>query len=277
MQRSSLQVIGHFSDRIKTKWNATDTFKPGGESDWVAKLMSLTSAKVEILFFVRPVHGNEELWKGGGNLSIHFCGTMTMLSSFFTLWFLSLSSVSTEQWQVCVMKVVPPITSTARPVTLEKSESKVKSTALLTSEYAQGEMLQNYKEWVEIVLMMSIWSNDAQMPRFLETVAPDNVLWRKMLKCSHSLMVKWHVESTHFPDMENHQHPKGWIPGHTKIGPVLEVATNYHEGKPGVEIGDWIFYLKADLNRGSESLTDSTSSWEIWQRKNESMRTRRTL
>ena len=30
--------------------------------------------------------------------------------------------------------------------------------------------------------------------------------------------------------------PKGWICGDTKIGPVFEVVTNYHEGKPGVEI-----------------------------------------
>ena len=30
--------------------------------------------------------------------------------------------------------------------------------------------------------------------------------------------------------------PKGWIRGSTKIGPVLEGTTNYHQGKPGIEI-----------------------------------------
>ena len=30
--------------------------------------------------------------------------------------------------------------------------------------------------------------------------------------------------------------PKGWIRKNTKIRPVLEVVTNYHQGKPGIEI-----------------------------------------
>ena len=30
--------------------------------------------------------------------------------------------------------------------------------------------------------------------------------------------------------------PRGWIRGNTKIGLVLEVVTNYHQGKPGIEI-----------------------------------------
>ena len=36
-------------------------------------------------------------------------------------------------------------------------------------------------------------------------------------------------------------------------------------------------YLKMDLTRGSGSLTDSTNSWETWQKKCESMKTMRTL
>ena len=30
--------------------------------------------------------------------------------------------------------------------------------------------------------------------------------------------------------------PKGWVRESTKIGPALEVVTNYHQGKPGIEI-----------------------------------------
>ena len=29
---------------------------------------------------------------------------------------------------------------------------------------------------------------------------------------------------------------RGWIRASTKFGPVLEVVTNYHQGKPGIEI-----------------------------------------
>ena len=38
------------------------------------------------------------------------------------------------------------------------------------------------------------------------------------------------------PRDEEASHPKGWIQGNTKIGPVLEVATSYLHGKHGVEI-----------------------------------------
>ena len=38
------------------------------------------------------------------------------------------------------------------------------------------------------------------------------------------------------PRYEKSSDPKGWIRGHTKIGPVLEVTTSYLQGKYGVEI-----------------------------------------
>ena len=53
-----------------------------------------------------------------------------------------------------------------------------------------------------------------------------------------------------FPREESTSHPKGWIQGNTKIGPVLEVATSYLHGKYGVEIRIW------SLNR------DNTHSWD---------------
>ena len=51
------------------------------------------------------------------------------------------------------------------------------------------------------------------------------------------------------PKEEGASHPKGWIQGNTKIGPVLEVATSYLHGKYGVEIRIW------SMNR------DNTHSW----------------
>ena len=38
------------------------------------------------------------------------------------------------------------------------------------------------------------------------------------------------------PREDEASHPKGWIQGNTRIGPVLEVATSYLHGKYGVEI-----------------------------------------
>ena len=46
-------AVGHMSflgPSSETKWNATDTFKPGGEWDRVAELMMKNQ------YFVQPVH-----------------------------------------------------------------------------------------------------------------------------------------------------------------------------------------------------------------------------
>ena len=47
--------------------------------------------------------------------------------------------------------------------------------------------------------------------------------------------LKVHVESTHYLKDKLSQ-VKGWIRGNTKIGPVLDVAVSYHQGRYGVEI-----------------------------------------
>ena len=41
------------------------------------------------------------------------------------------------------------------------------------------------------------------------------------------------------PREDGASQPKGWIQGHTKIGPVLEVTTSCLHGKHGVEIRIW--------------------------------------
>ena len=39
------------------------------------------------------------------------------------------------------------------------------------------------------------------------------------------------------PRDDGSSQPRGWIPGNTKIGPVLEVTTSCLHGKHGVDIG----------------------------------------
>ena len=61
--------------------------------------------------------------------------------------------------------------------------------------------------------------------------------------------------------------PKGWIREGTKIGSVLEVNTNYHQGKPGIEIrieslsGDnsqFLVRISNGLNNFVRDLTDKS-------------------
>ena len=64
--------------------------------------------------------------------------------------------------------------------------------------------------------------------------------------------------------------PKGWIRGVTKIGSVLEMVTNYHQGNPGVEIridsfsGDgsqsWV-RISNELNTFARESTEKTRTF----------------
>ena len=67
------------------------------------------------------------------------------------------------------------------------------------------------------------------------------------------------------PRDEESSTPKRWIRENTKISPVLEVTTNYHHGKPGIEIGiaslsgdeshSWV-RIFSDLNKFETDLTE---------------------
>ena len=41
------------------------------------------------------------------------------------------------------------------------------------------------------------------------------------------------------PRSDDSSQPKGWIQGNTRIGPVLEITTNYLYGKHGIEVRIW--------------------------------------
>ena len=57
------------------------------------------------------------------------------------------------------------------------------------------------------------------------------------------------------PRDETSSDPKGWIRWNTKVGPVLEVTTNYLQGKHGVEI------RTESVNKDKFSLVGQNFSW----------------
>ena len=67
------------------------------------------------------------------------------------------------------------------------------------------------------------------------------------------------------PRDEKSTDPKGWIRGNTKIGPVLEVTTNYLQGKYGVEVriesvNKDNFHSWVRISHGLNKLVTSTKS-----------------
>ena len=86
------------------KWYSTHDSKPQGEWDRVAELMMIKFSESGHPVFraTSPLSRGTLKTKGGGKLSIHFCAVEIRLKLFFAQLFLLISSVSTEQSQVCV-------------------------------------------------------------------------------------------------------------------------------------------------------------------------------
>ena len=146
--------LGHWSflgPCSETKWNATDTFKPGREWDRVAERMMSNLRESDHTMFCATSALDR------GQLKIKGCRKILLLKRILALLFLSVSSVSTAQSQICVQNSVTPLTSSEITyAVMEQSESNAGSADLLniqrplqTSEQAQSNLLHNHKERVQ--------------------------------------------------------------------------------------------------------------------------------
>ena len=92
----------------ETKWHSTDKERPGGKWDRVAELMMIKFGESghKVFRATSPLSRGELKSKGGGKLSFHFCADGDTIETVFTQPFLSMSSVSTEQSQICVKNTV---------------------------------------------------------------------------------------------------------------------------------------------------------------------------
>ena len=92
------------------KWYSTYNERPRGEWDRVAELMMIkfrASGHQVFRTTTSPVSRGTLKSKGGGKLSVHFCADGDTIETVFAQLFLVISSVSTEQFQVCVRNTVP--------------------------------------------------------------------------------------------------------------------------------------------------------------------------
>ena len=63
------------------------------------------------------------------------------------------------------------------------------------------------------------------------------------------------------PRDDESSQPRGWIQGHTRIGPVLEVTTSYMYGAHGIEIRSWS--LSQDDSHSWVRITDGTNKYVV--------------
>ena len=93
---------------LKKKWYSSKIDRPQGEWDRVAESMMIRFGESGHPVFraTSPLSRGTLKSKGGGKLSIHFCADEGTIETFFAQLFLLISSVSTEQSQICVRNSV---------------------------------------------------------------------------------------------------------------------------------------------------------------------------
>ena len=91
------------------KWYSTYDSRPQGEWDSVAELMMIqfSESRHPVFRSKGPLYRGTLKSKGGGKLSIHFCADEGTIETVFAQLFLLISSVSTEQSQICVKNTKP--------------------------------------------------------------------------------------------------------------------------------------------------------------------------
>ena len=96
----TMVIIGRGSEK---KWYSAEN-SPQGAWDNIAEEMLLKFAESGHPTFraTTPLSRGQLKSKGRGKLSVHFAADDSQLTQFFALSFLSVSSVSTEQWQLHV-------------------------------------------------------------------------------------------------------------------------------------------------------------------------------
>ena len=187
------------------KWYSTHDSEPQGEWDRVAELMMIKFSESGHPVFraTSPLSRRTLKSKGGENCQYTFALTRERLKLFCAQLFLLISSVFTEQSQICVknVKVKPAIQERSEKLSQKDRVIKFCTDAgfLTTVEVGQYFMTKDTEEFSQFTV--SVACREYTLPRD-----------------------------------EDSSEPKGWIRGNTKIGPVLEGTTSYLQGKYGVEI-----------------------------------------
>ena len=91
------------------KWYSTYDSRPQGESDRVAELMMIKFGESghPVFRVTSPLSRGTLKSRRGGKLSIHFCANGRTIENVFAQLFQLISSVSTEQSQICVKNTKP--------------------------------------------------------------------------------------------------------------------------------------------------------------------------
>ena len=194
--------------------------------------------------------------KGGGKLSFHFCANGDTIETVFrTIISFNQLSIYGAVSDLCE-ECSSCRTRTGRPVLAEQSDPFFAPADLLMMTPrpsieipAQENLLQKHKERMEKLPHLDQLIKICTYAGFLKTVGVGQYLMTKQIDEFSQFTESVACREYTLPRDDKSTDPKGWIQGNTKIGPVLEVATSYLQGKHGVEI------------RTESVNTDNSHSW----------------
>ena len=152
----SAQLVSNYAKRFspgrwsflglgsEKKWYSTLECKPQGEWDRVEELMMIKfgDSKHPVFKSTSPLSPGVLKSKGGGKLSFHLCADEGTIETVFAQLFPLISSVLTQQSQMCVCHV-------GQSDPLFVPTSVMKTPTPLTDDPAQEDLLQKHQERVD--------------------------------------------------------------------------------------------------------------------------------
>ena len=209
------------------------------------KKCSWNSQKADILPSVQRLHfpGVSSRAKDMENCRYTSLQMNTQLKQFFALFFLSISSVSTEQWQLYVKNLRAIKIDRGEPEILMGQSivlGEIKAEVPLQNENSMNHQIlwQQYIERIESLPPESKVSRFCKEAGFMRVVEVGQYLVTKdtgNLRQFRSVACREYT----LPRDDPASQAKGWIQGNMRIGPVLEVTTSFQHFKYGIEIRIW--------------------------------------
>ena len=218
------------------KWYPSEN-SPQGEWDHVAEDMLLRFAESGHPIFraTTPLSRGQLKSKGKGKVTSVLI--QIQLIQFIALFSLSISSVSTGQWQLFAMNMKATQITRGNPLLLEGQSivlGSVKAEAPAREELEDSKIiLQKYFQQVKSLSPENRLSKFCKEARFMSVVEVGQYfVTRNASEFLHTVACREYTLPRDDPASE----PKGLIRGNTRIGPILEVTTSFQHFKFGVEV-----------------------------------------
>ena len=222
--------------RSGTLWKGS----PQGIWDHIAEKMLLESCCL-VFRAATPLSRGKLKSKGHEKLSIHYCADQATIETIFRIIFfanqLSLHGAVAnicEEYESLHDRSGQPDVVMGQSIVLSEIKAEV---PLENDDPAyQNFLLQRYEERIKSLSKTDRVSKFCMDAGFISFVEIGQYFMTK--DTGEQFHAKACREST-LPRNDGSSHPKGWIQGNTRIGPVLEITTSYLSGKHGVEIRTW--------------------------------------